>query len=41
MTGSDVRLYFSEKERCNVWKDYIEWSMKEKMIRIIMWKEMQ
>ena len=29
MRRSDGKLYFSEKERGNVWKDYMEWIMKE------------
>ena len=29
MRGSDGKLYFSEKERCKVWKDYMEWIMNE------------
>ena len=40
MLGSDVKLCYSEKERGNIWKDYMERIMK-KMIGIIVWKEMQ
>ena len=29
MRGSDEKLCFSEKERGNVWKDYMEWIMNE------------
>ena len=29
MGGSDVKLCFSERERCNVWKDYMERIMNE------------
>ena len=29
MRGSDEKLCLSEKERCKVWKDYIEWIMND------------
>ena len=34
-------VQYSEKERGMVWKDYMERIMNEKIIGIIMWKEMQ
>ena len=39
--GSDGKLCFSEMKRGRVWKGYMERIMNEKMIGIIMWKEMQ
>ena len=32
MRGSDGRLCFSEKERVNVWKNYMEWIMNEQNV---------
>ena len=32
MRGSDEKLCLSEKERCNVWKDYMERIMNEEII---------
>ena len=36
MRVSDGKLCFSEKERANVWKDFMERTTKEEMIVIMM-----
>ena len=41
MRGNDGKLCFSEKERGNVWKDYMDMITNEEMIGIVMWKVMQ
>ena len=41
MRGIEEMLCFSEKDRGKVWKGYKKKIMTEKMIEIIMWKEMQ
>ena len=41
MRGSDGKLYFSEKGKGKVWKDYMERFTNEENDWYCMWKEMQ